>query len=262
MDNNQLLTRRYSVINAQENACITPDGLVDSTGNAIGGVLFTECLCEDAVNALINITYGENVPVAKSQQFDNVYGLGPNFWQRSGLVDPDSVTHEWDGFLASVLPPKTLVRPLELLRSLAPEHVVERLRSDGEEFPYLTLRVMIEGGYLGRHAHLEFYSEGSPYANDPVLSGLMPRFELSCLLMLQNADSGGKLRFFNAEYPCAVDVLSKASPNVIEMPTGSLLVFDAARIYHEVTPVTGRDRITAGFWLSYSGDKSRLLAWS
>lgn len=252
----------YRVVGSNEQPRITPQGLIDANGMPIAGVMFKDCLSPSALGAFIDIAGSDELPVGRVEQFDHVYGLGPNLWQRSFVADHKAATHNWHEHLNKALPTGTLERTLELVRSIAGDQAVEHLQSDGDTLPFITLRIMTEGGCLGTHAHLEFYAPGSLYANDPILNDLMPQFELSCLLMLQNCDSGGELRLHNASYPTPVSEASMAPHQTIDMPVGSLLVFDAARIYHEVTPVVGRERITAGFWLSYSRGQQRLLAWS
>ncbi|WP_334020685.1 2OG-Fe(II) oxygenase [Alteromonas sp. S015] len=254
-----------SVVDASENPAITPGGIVDSEGRKITGILFPGFLSHNSVEKLINITQAETAPVEKQQQFDGVFGWGPNLWQLQALNNSHEAREsvkQWDNYINSVLPSGVPESILSRLALVAKKSAVQRLVSENFTMPWITLRVMKNGGYLGTHAHLEFYQKGMPYADSTVLSNLLPGFELSCLLMLQNAQSGGRLKLYDAAYPATPDELAQAVQKEIEMPAGSLLVFDAAHVYHEVTPVVGSERITAGFWLSYSKDKAELFAWS
>ena len=255
----------FSVVDASEKPAITPAGIVDSAGRKIAGILFPRFLNHNSIEKFIGITQVETAPVEKQEQFNGVFGWGPNLWQLQALNNSHEAREsvkQWDNYINSVLPSGVPESILSRLALVAKKSAVQRLVSENFTMPWITLRVMKNGGYLGTHAHMEFYQKGMPYADSTELLNLLPGFELSCLLMLQNAQSGGRLKLYDAAYPATPDELAQAVKKEIEMPPGSLLVFDAAHVYHEVTPVVESERITAGFWLSYSKDKAELFAWS
>lgn len=136
----------------------------------------------------------------------------------------------------------------------------------------LVFRRLPRGGCIPPHAELEQLSR-RPY--DGFREQLDDTTLLSFFVCLQQASAGGLLRVHDlswAGYDRSADrgghtqpaaQLRDVSCTDLPVTTGSLVVFDGGRWFHEVTPVRGeQERWTAGGFLAQRLDGKGLLYWS
>ena len=144
--------------------------------------------------------------------------------------------------------------------------------AQGQPRAPLVFRRLPAGGRIPPHAELEQLTR-APY--DDFRAELDPATLLSFFVCLQTPQGGGALRVHDlrwADYDSRQDRGGHTQPaaqligqphHEPEIQTGSLVVFDGGRWFHEVTPVVGaRERWTTGGFIAKSATEDRLLFWS
>ena len=165
-----------------------------------------------------------------------------------------------DSLLAAAL--SMMARPMPL--SLA--------EADGVPRAPLVFRRLPHGGRIPPHAELEQLSR-RPY--DGFREQLDDTTLLSFFVCLQHASSGGRLRVHDlswSAYDRGADRGGHTQPAAqlqdvqhtdLPIKTGSLVVFDGGRWFHEVTTIYGeQERWTAGGFIARRRDGSGWLYWS
>ena len=103
-------------------------------------------------------------------------------------------------------------------------------------------RCMPDG--LGAPRHIDRYPDTAAYA--PLRARCVLDEQLVWYLMLQDSPRGGALRVYPGEHPVDQGPPDHAPYDEFLAPAGALLVHPAARVWHEVRPPLGGDRITLG----------------
>ncbi len=137
-----------------------------------------------------------------------------------------------------------------------------------------TARELVPGGRIA--AHCENETLRFPSMAD-LRERIDPTTQLSFYVPLQVPERGGELVLSTAEFgagfgaelgsldrvaPKTLEALEQRRFGVLAPGVGDLLVFDAGRYFHQVTPVEGaRPRWTLGGFLAFSRGRDAVFAW-
>jgi hypothetical protein len=172
------------------------------------------------------------------------------------------------------LPGEPLVALLEatLHRLASPRGVSRATDEAGRAFAPLVFRRLPTGGRIPPHAELE-QLDRAPYAS--YKQRLEGSTIISFFLCLQASGAGGALRVHELswrDYDHRHDHRGHTDPSEQlkgrawqepAIPTGSLVLFDSGRWFHEVTPVEGETtRWTAGGFIARAAGDDAYLYWS
>jgi len=167
-------------------------------------------------------------------------------------------------------------RFVEVFRALADGRAVELATGkDDATYAPLTIRVVERGGSIAVHCENET-------VRFPAMAHLATRIDARdqisfytplrlpeiggelCVYPLRHGEpSGEPFRHMPRSFAQIGDTLAQLSPIIPKVGVGDLLLFDAGRYYHGVTPVEGaRARWTMGGFLARAQDKERVLFWS
>lgn len=163
-----------------------------------------------------------------------------------------------------------------LLGSLASGRPPGRPRhANGSAYAPLGLRMLTPGGTIDLHCENETVHFPSMRDLGPKLDG---RTILSFYTPIALPDAGGDLEVYPMRFgePSGADLtridrrgealeslLQKHSPTIARPVVGDVLIFDAGRHYHRVTPVIGaRARWTLGGFAALSADRRALYLWN
>jgi hypothetical protein len=146
---------------------------------------------------------------------------------------------------------------------------------DGAFYTPATIRGLDDGGQIDLHCESETVEFPAMWH----LSGLIhARNQLSFYLTLGVPETGGELVIHNARFgegpgqllarmersgSATIEALAPYGQLVPRLDVGDVLVFDAGRHFHRVTPVVGkRKRWTMGGFLARSVDDCSIHYWS
>ncbi len=164
----------------------------------------------------------------------------------------------------------------EVLSALAPGRQVRRpVHASGRSYAPMGLRMLAPGGTIRLHCENET-------AAFPAMADLTPQTArlttLSFYTPLALPEAGGELEVYPLRYaegpgaalnrmdragPQLEALLAQHPPTIARAAVGDLLIFDAGRHYHRVTPVQGdRPRWTLGGFLAPAADGRALYHWN
>jgi hypothetical protein len=134
---------------------------------------------------------------------------------------------------------------------------------------------LVPGGAINLHCELETRRFSTMAEIGQMLDG---QGQLSFYLPLQLPESGGELHVCHLRYGepsgASLDRMSRSDPRTVDYAesfgvtvprpgVGDMLIFDAGRHFHRVTPVEGSTaRWTIGGFLARSREGNRLHYWS
>lgn len=138
-----------------------------------------------------------------------------------------------------------------------------------KNYMFMTFRHHESGGYIPAHCDNEFYLR--PTYNE--LTQLCHPDIYSYVLCLQAPKAGGRTMLYNYTQPNVSDRMISADdqkkPDIseteyvgLEIPAGSMLIFDSGRYLHALEKIAGSTpRWTACSFMAFTQDNSRLYCW-
>ena len=156
----------------------------------------------------------------------------------------------------------------ETVASIFPGHSVSLARELQNYYSQAVIRIHEKGKSVPVHKDSVGY-EGKEYAVSEI------DHQLSCVLHLQESESGGELvmynkrwtktdeRFRNTDFGYSSNLIESSQPyRAPDLETGDLVIINP-RYYHKVTKITGdTPRITLGMFLGFYSQGRRIVAWA
>lgn len=206
---------------------------------------------------------------------------GGRQYGRALVISPDDLTEYFaesqrvrDVFARLFAPAGYEPRIREVLSLLGPGNdVVPPTSRTGEMYGPTTIRVLGQGGAIDLHCENET-------ARFPAMKDLGPRIreQVSFYIPLALPEEGGELHIYGARFDAAAGAslarmdrkraetirFAESRGDIVARPgVGDMIIFDAGRYYHRVTPVVGPcARWTMGGFVAPAVDRSALYYWA